>query len=68
MGEFESAVDYTSNRSFHRATSAMKDSVEVTLRLQKAKINVRATEQFLRFSPSFFNNIDDIAGALELLS
>jgi len=46
----------------------MKDSVDVTRRLQKAKINVRATEPFLRFSPSFFNNIDDIDGALEVLS
>jgi len=31
----------------------MKDSVDVMRRRQKAKINVRATEQSLRFSPRF---------------
>lgn len=46
----------------------VKDSVDVKRRLQKANVNVRVTEQFLRFSPSVFNDIGDIDRALEALS
>lgn len=46
----------------------VRDRADVMRRLQKAKVNVRVTEQFLRFSPSVFNDMNDIERALEALS
>lgn len=46
----------------------VKDRADVTRRLLGAKINVRVTQEFLRFSPSVFNDLDDIDRVLEALS
>jgi selenocysteine lyase/cysteine desulfurase len=46
----------------------MKDRADVVRRLQKANVNVRVTEEFLRVSPSVFNDMGDIEKLLETLS
>ncbi len=47
---------------------AMKDRAHVTQRLKKANVNVRVAEDFLRVSPSVFNDMGDIEKLLEALS
>ena len=46
----------------------MKDRANVIERLKKANVNVRVAEDFLRVSPSVFNDMDDIEKLLEALS
>lgn len=46
----------------------MKDRDSVLRRLQKANVNVRVAEDFLRVSPSVFNDMGDIEKLLEALS
>src|SRR5215467_8319016 len=46
----------------------MKDRANVVERLQKANVNVRVAEDFLRVSPSVFNDMGDIDKLLEALS
>ena len=46
----------------------MKDRANVVRRLQKANVNVRVAEEFLRISPSVFNDMGDIEKLLEVLS
>lgn len=46
----------------------MKDRATVAQRLQRANVNARVAEQFLRISPSVFNDIKDIEKLLEALS
>jgi selenocysteine lyase/cysteine desulfurase len=46
----------------------MKDRADVVKRLQKANVNVRVAEDFLRVSPSVFNDMGDIEKLLEALS
>ena len=46
----------------------MKDRVNVVERLKKANVNVRVAEDFLRVSPSVFNDMGDIEKLLEALS
>ena len=47
---------------------AMKDRANVVERLKKANVNVRVAEDFLRVSPSVFNDMGDIEKLLEALS
>ncbi|HKF24176.1 MAG TPA: aminotransferase class V-fold PLP-dependent enzyme [Candidatus Angelobacter sp.] len=47
---------------------AMKDRAHVLQRLQKANVNVRVAEDFLRVSPSVFNDMGDIERLLAALS
>jgi selenocysteine lyase/cysteine desulfurase len=47
---------------------AMKDRANVIERLKKANVNVRVAEDFLRVSPSVFNDMGDIEKLLEALS
>lgn len=47
---------------------AMKDRASVMQRLKKANVNVRVAEDFLRVSPSVFNDMGDIEKLLEALS
>jgi selenocysteine lyase/cysteine desulfurase len=47
---------------------AMKDRANVAERLKKANVNVRVAEDFLRVSPSVFNDMSDIERLLEALS
>jgi selenocysteine lyase/cysteine desulfurase len=46
----------------------MKDRAKVVDRLKKANVNVRVAEDFLRVSPSVFNDMGDIEKLLEALS
>ena len=46
----------------------MKDRSNVVERLKKANVNVRVAEDFLRVSPSVFNDLGDIEKLLEALS
>ena len=46
----------------------MKNRANVIERLQKANVNVRVAEDFLRVSPSLFNDMSDIEKLLEALS
>jgi selenocysteine lyase/cysteine desulfurase len=46
----------------------MKDRAKVLDRLKKANVNVRVAEDFLRVSPSVFNDMSDIDKLLEALS
>lgn len=46
----------------------MKDRANVVARLKKANVNVRVAEDFLRVSPSVFNDMRDIDKLLEALS
>src|ERR1051326_2507795 len=46
----------------------MKDRANVVTRLKKANVNVRVAEDFLRVSPSVFNDMSDIDKLLEALS
>jgi selenocysteine lyase/cysteine desulfurase len=46
----------------------MKDRANVAERLKKANVNVRVAEDFLRVSPSVFNDMSDIDKLLEALS
>jgi selenocysteine lyase/cysteine desulfurase len=46
----------------------MKDQADVARRLQKARINARVMQQFLRLSPSVFNDMSDINKLLEALA
>lgn len=46
----------------------MKDRAKVVERLKKANVNVRVAEDFLRVSPSVFNDMGDIEKLLEALS
>jgi len=46
----------------------MKDRADVVQRLQKFRINARVTQQFLRLSPTVFNDINDVDRVLEALS
>jgi selenocysteine lyase/cysteine desulfurase len=46
----------------------MKDRANVMQRLKRANVNVRVAEDFLRISPSVFNDIADIEKLLEALS
>ena len=46
----------------------MKDRANVIERLKKANVNVRVAEDFLRVSPSVFNDMGDIEKLLEALS
>lgn len=46
----------------------MKDRADVQRRLEKANVNVRVTPEFLRISPSVFNDMADIEKLLEALS
>ena len=46
----------------------MKDRANVAERLKKANVNVRVAEDFLRVSPSVFNDMGDIERLLEALS
>jgi selenocysteine lyase/cysteine desulfurase len=46
----------------------MKDRANVVARLKKANVNVRVAEDFLRVSPSVFNDMGDIDKLLEALS
>jgi selenocysteine lyase/cysteine desulfurase len=46
----------------------MKDRADVVRRLQKANVNVRVAQEFLRISPSVFNDMGDIEKLLEALS
>jgi selenocysteine lyase/cysteine desulfurase len=45
-----------------------KDRADVMRRLKKANVNVRVTEEFLRVSPSVFNDMGDIEKLFEALS
>ena len=47
---------------------AMKDRAKVVERLHKANVNVRVAEDFLRVSPSVFNDMGGIDKLLEALS
>jgi selenocysteine lyase/cysteine desulfurase len=47
---------------------AMKDRASVVERLKKANVNVRVAEDFLRVSPSVFNDMGDIEKLLAALS
>jgi selenocysteine lyase/cysteine desulfurase len=46
----------------------MKDRANVIDRLKKANVNVRVAEDFLRVSPSVFNDMGDVDRLLEALS
>jgi selenocysteine lyase/cysteine desulfurase len=46
----------------------MKDRASVIDRLKKANVNVRVAEDFLRVSPSVFNDMGDVDRLLEALS
>ena len=46
----------------------MKDRAKVAERLKKANINVRVADDFLRVSPSVFNDMGDVEKLLEALS
>jgi selenocysteine lyase/cysteine desulfurase len=46
----------------------MKDRADVVRRLREARINARVTEQFLRLSPSVFNDMSDVNKLLEALA
>jgi selenocysteine lyase/cysteine desulfurase len=46
----------------------MKDRAKVVERLKKANVNVRVAEDFLRISPSVFNDMGDVEKLLEALS
>lgn len=46
----------------------MKDRANVAERLKKANVNVRVAEDFLRVSPSVFNDMGDVERLLEALS
>jgi selenocysteine lyase/cysteine desulfurase len=46
----------------------MKDRANVVERLKKANVNVRVAEDFLRVSPSVFNDMGDIEKLLDALS
>jgi selenocysteine lyase/cysteine desulfurase len=46
----------------------MKDRADVVRRLKRANVNVRVAEDFLRVSPSVFNDMGDIDKLLEALS
>lgn len=46
----------------------MKDRGDVVRRLKKANVNVRVTEEFVRISPSVFNDMGDIEKLLEALA
>ncbi len=46
----------------------MKDRAATTQKLQRANVNVRVARQFLRISPSVFNDMKDIETLLEALS
>ncbi|MFZ0393106.1 MAG: aminotransferase class V-fold PLP-dependent enzyme [Terracidiphilus sp.] len=46
----------------------LKDSAAVRARLQKANVNVRVSDRFIRISPSVFNDMGDIDRLLEALS
>lgn len=47
---------------------AVKDPAAVRARLQKANVNVRVSDRFIRMSPSVFNDMGDIDRLLEALS
>lgn len=49
-------------------TFATKDGKKVAERMRRAKVNVRAAENYVRFSPSVFNDMADIERALTALS
>jgi len=46
----------------------MKDRANVVDRLKKANVNVRVAEDFLRVSPSIFNDMGDVEKLLEALA
>jgi len=46
----------------------MKDRANVVERLKKANVNVRVAEDFLRVSPSVFNDMGDVEKLLDALS
>ena len=46
----------------------MKDRAKVVERLKKANVNVRVAEDFLRVSPSVFNDMGDVEKLLAALS
>jgi selenocysteine lyase/cysteine desulfurase len=47
---------------------AMKDAAPVQQRLQRARINVRVGQHFIRLSPSVFNDMGDIDRLLDALA
>jgi selenocysteine lyase/cysteine desulfurase len=47
---------------------ALKNSKTVQQRLEKAKVNARVAERFIRLSPSVFNDMKDIDKLLEALA
>ena len=47
---------------------AVKDSKSVRERLQKASVNARVSERYIRISPSVFNNVSDVEKLLQALS
>jgi selenocysteine lyase/cysteine desulfurase len=49
-------------------TFATRDGRRAAERLKRAKVNVRVAENYVRFSPSVFNDLGDIDRALEALS
>ena len=49
-------------------TFATKDGRRVAERLRRAKVNARVASNFVRFSPSVFNDMADIDRALEALA
>ncbi len=49
-------------------TFAVKDYKSVQQRLQKASVNARVSERYIRISPSVFNDMNDIDRLLEALS
>lgn len=50
------------------ASFALKDYEVVQQRLQKASVNVRVSQRYIRVSPSVFNDMKDIEKLLEALS
>ena len=49
-------------------TFAVKDYEAVQQRLQKAGVNARVSERYIRISPSVFNDMNDIDKLLEALA
>jgi selenocysteine lyase/cysteine desulfurase len=47
---------------------AVKDSQSVRERLQKASVNARVSERYIRISPSVFNDVSDVEKLLQALS
>lgn len=50
------------------ATFSVKDGKDVQQKLVRARVNARVAPNYVRFSPSVFNDLHDIDRALEALS